>query len=313
MFLERYKLKPLHFLELVLLSAIWGASFMFMKVTAAELDTFALASFRMFIAALVLLPLFLHFWFNRHQTPFSSKADLSNSSVIKHTIIVSLTNATIPMYLFAFAAANINAGFASILNATTPLWGAAIAALLFANKLSKLSLLGLLLGFVGVIVLSSEKLVTRVDSELLSVLAIVAATCLYGFSANYSKHFLPGVKPLFIASTSLFIGATLTAPIMIWSLPQLAELSNNALFSLIALGSMSTGLAYVFFYRIIDHSGPTKAMMVTYLIPVFGVALGWFLLDEEITNTVFYGAALILMGVAIATGVISKKPKNTSK
>ena len=171
-------------------------------------------------------------------------------------LIVSLTNATIPMYLFAFAAANINAGFASILNATTPLWGAAMATLLFANKLPKVSVFGLLIGFVGVIVLSSDKLQNRVDSELLSVLAIVCATCLYGFSANYSKHHLQGVKPLFIASTSLFIGAVLTAPLMIWSLPAIFKISNHALWSLIALGSLSTGIAYIFFYRIIDQPRP---------------------------------------------------------
>lgn len=296
-------MKPLHFLELLILSAIWGASFMFMKVAAVELDTFALASFRMFIAALVLLPLFLHFWLSRNTKPFSSDPKLSNTSVFKRTVIVSLTNATVPMYLFAFAAANINAGFASILNATTPLWGAAIATLVFANRLSKLSLCGLLLGFIGVIVLSLNKLQNPVDSELLSILAIVCATSLYGFSANYSKNYLPGVKPLFIASTSLFIGAILSTPIMIWSLPQLDELSSNALSSLIALGSISTGVAYIFFYRIIDHSGPTKAMMVTYLIPIFGVALGWLFLDEKLTINILYGAVLILLGVALATGV----------
>ncbi|NVK24743.1 MAG: DMT family transporter [Gammaproteobacteria bacterium] len=300
-------MKPQHFLELLLLSAIWGASFLFMRITASELNTFALASFRMAIAALTLSPLFFHFWLKRARQPLSINNSMSNKQVIKHIFVVSLTNATIPMYLFAYAAANINAGFASILNATTPLWGALIAGLLFANKLSKASLLGLCIGFIGVVLLSSNKLKGDLDAELMSVYAIVAATGLYGFSANYAKHNLQGVKPLFIASASLFLGAMVTLPLTLLSLPHLYFLSTDAALSLLALGALSTGIAYIFYYRIIEHSGPTKAMMVTYLIPIFGVFLGWLFLQESITPEIIYGGCLILLGVAITTGAFTKR------
>lgn len=300
-------MRPIHFIELLLLSAIWGGSFMFMRISAPEFGTLALATFRMSIAGITLLPIFLFYWQRRLALPYSSNSSVSNKQVTKHIWFVALFNSVLPMFLFAYAAANLDAGFASILNATTPLWGALIGALMYANKLSKIGVTGLLVGFIGVIILSFDKVSGNIDQGFLSVIAIVTATALYGFSANYSKKYLAGVKPLFIAAASLFWGAIMMLPILIYSLPDLSAITTQAWVSLLALGMLSTGLAYILYYRIIAHSGPTKAMMVTYLIPVFGVLFGYLFLSEQLTINIFYGGALILFGVAITTGVFFKR------
>lgn len=298
-------MKPSQFIELLVLSAIWGGSFLFMRVAVPETGSLALAALRMTIAGLILFPFFWHYARKRSATPFSPHTD--NKTVTKHVSLVAIINSAIPMVLFAFAASSLDAGFASILNATTPLWGALIGALFFTTQLSRSAIAGLALGFIGVVVLSWDKLNLDASGQLMAVLAIVLATAFYGIGTNYSKRFLVGVKPMFIASASLFWGAVFMLPLLIYTLPDFINISLKAWLATIALGSVATGFAYVFFYRIVEHSGPTKAMMVTYLIPVFGVMFGNIFLDEQITANMFYGAALILLGVALTTGVLRKK------
>lgn len=298
-------MKPSQFIELLILSAIWGGSFLFMRIAAPETGSLALAALRMTIAGLVLFPFFWLFLRKRNTTPFSEHA--SNTKVTKHVWLVAIINSAIPMILFAYAASSLDAGFASILNATTPLWGALIGALFFTAKLSRGAIAGLALGFIGVVVLSWDKLSINAGNQLTAVLAIVLATCFYGIGTNYSKKHLVGVKPMFIASASLFWGSVFMLPLLIFTIDDFINISAKAWFATIALGSVATGFAYVFFYRIVEHSGPTKAMMVTYLIPVFGVMFGNLFLDEKITANMFYGAALILLGVALTTGMLGKR------
>lgn len=299
-------MKLSQFIELLILSAIWGGSFLFMRIAAPETGTLALAALRMTIAGLILFPFFWHFARKRANTPFSPHTD--NKTVTKHICLVAIINSAIPMVLFAFAISSLDAGFASILNATTPLWGALIGALFFTTQLNKSAIAGLALGFLGVIVLSWDKLNMSAGNQLMAVLAIVLATCFYGIGTNYSKRYLTGVKPMFIASASLFWGSVFMLPLLIYTIPDFIDMSVKAWMATVALGSVATGFAYVFFYRIVEHSGPTKAMMVTYLIPVFGVMFGNLFLNEHITANMFYGAALILIGVALTTGVLRKKP-----
>ena len=278
-----------------------------MRIAAPETGTIALAALRMCIAGLILLPFFWRYWSKRHSNNFSPT--ITNATVTKHMCLVAIVNSAIPMLLFAYAASNLNAGFASILNATTPLWGALIGAIFFAAILNKHAMFGLLVGFIGVIVLSWSRLSADSMTQLQSVLAIVAATCCYGIGTNYSKRYLAGVKPMLIASASMFWGSIFMLPLLVYSIPDLLNISSKAWMATIALGSIATGFAYVFFYRIVDQAGPTKAMMVTYLIPIFGVLFGNLFLAEPITSNMFYGGALILFGVALTSGVLNVRNK----
>ena len=174
---------------------------MFMRIAAPEAGTLALAALRMTISGFVLLPFFILYWRRRQQQPLSPS--LSTAQTMKHMSIVAVINSAIPMLLFAYAASSLDAGFASILNATTPLWGALVGALFFAAFLTKSAIAGLFMGFLGVVVLSWDKLnftAAGNSEQTLGVLAIVTATSFYGIGTNYSKRYLAGVKPMFIAS-----------------------------------------------------------------------------------------------------------------
>lgn len=289
-----------HFFELLVLSAVWGASFLFMRIAAPEFGALNLAALRIIIAAITLCPLL-------YLTAKAYRKTRAISPVIKPIVLVSIGNSVLPFMLFGYAALNIDAGLSSIINGVTPLWGALFSILILSMSLTRSAWIGLVVGFVGVIVLSSHKLNNGMNSEVLAILAVICATSLYGVSANYSKRFLVGVPPLMVASGTMATGAIIMLPIVLISPIDWLAVSLNAWLAIIALGVISTGFAYVLFYRLIENTGPTKAMMVTYLIPIFGVLFGNLFLDEQLVLNMLFGGLLILLGVMLTTGLI--KPK----
>lgn len=299
-------MKPTHFVELLILSAIWGASFLFMRVAAPEFGATALASYRMVLASFTLLPI-LFYYIHKNNWLSPANNHRAKPRLLGHIFLLGIINSAIPMYLFAYAATNLDAGFSSIINATTPLWGAIIGALLFHVRLSKLAVLGLFLGFLGVFVLSLDKLSWNVTDQIKGILSVLTGTCLYGLSANYSKRVLIGIKPLFIAAGSLFGSAVLMLPVLIYTSPNIFSITPTAWLMVIGLSVVSTGLAYVLYYRIIEHSGPTNAMTVTFLIPIFGVMFGHFFLNEQFDANILWGVVLILFGVLLTTGLLQAK------
>lgn len=294
-------MSPKHYLELLLLAAIWGASFLFMRISAPEFGALNVAGIRVLVAAVTLLPLL--FWVGRKYL----KNQSLKPALLGHITLVSLGNSVLPFVLFGYAAMNIDAGLASIINATTPLWGAIFSILILSLALSKLAWLGIVIGFVGVAILSSHKLQGGLSSDVFAILAVIGATSLYGVSANYSKRFLVGVPPLLIASSTMAIGALFCIPMIMLAGDPLSGISSDAWIALITLGALSTGIAYVLFYRLIEHVGPTKAMMVTYLIPLFGVMFGHMFLQEQLYINMLAGGVLILIGVMLTTGLIKRR------
>ena len=290
-----------NFAELLLLSAIWGASFLFMRISAPEMGALPVAFLRIIIAALTLAPL-LYLVARKYLPGVADKKRL-----LLHLTAVGIGNSIIPFIFFSYAAINIDAGLSSIINATTPLWGALFGFVILNTRLNRLGWLGLFTGFIGVFVLSSHKLSGDMDSALLSILAVVAATCMYGLSANYSKRFLVGVPPMMVAAGTMATSAVLVSPaLFVMDLP-FATISNTAWLAQIALGAVCTGIAYVIFYRLIEHTGPTKAMTVTYLIPIFGVLFGYVFLQEALHLNMLFGGVLILFGVMLTTGLFNKQ------
>ena len=293
-------MSPKYFLELLLLSALWGASFIFMRISAPEFGATNMAALRIVIAAVTLSPL-LYLAGKPYLTGHKDKL-----KVMGQITLVGIGNSVIPFLLFAYAAINIDAGLSSIINATTPLWGALFGILILSNKLTKTGYFGLLLGFVGVTVLSEHKLSPNINAETLSILAAITATSLYGISTNFSKRYLQGVPPLLIASGTMAGGALVMAPILIFSGSSLSGVSQDAWLAIILLGVVSTGIAYILFYRLIDNIGPIKAMMVTYLIPIFGVLFGHIFLAEQVYLNMLFGGLLILIGVLLNSNLIKK-------
>lgn len=280
----------MNLLELFALAAIWGASFLFMRVATPDFGPIALIALRVGIAALVLAPV-LQSADARGQ--FRSKA--------WPLFVVGVTNSAIPFCLFAYSTLYVDAGFDSILNATTPLWSALIAAIGFHVAMKRDQVIGLTLGLAGVVVLAWDKITAGTSDVPLAVGAVLLATALYGFAINYSKRHLAGVRPFVVAFGSQFFASIVLLPLALFFWPTHAiDLSTWTCVA--ALGVFCTGLAYILFFRLIEHAGTTYAASVTFLIPIFGLIWGAVFLGEKITPMVVVGCAIIFFGTALASG-----------
>ena len=285
--------------ELFTLAALWGASFLFMRIGASEFGAVPLSGLRVAGASLVLMPLLV--W--RHEL----------HALRSHwwpIFIVGLTNSALPFLCFSYAALTINAGLSSIFNAASPLFGALIAWLWLKDTLSAPRVLGLVTGFVGVFGLAYSKASLQAGAEtfntVLAVGACILATVAYGFSANFTKRYLAGVPPMAVAAGSQLSAAMALALPTLWLWPTTPP-ALNAWMSLSVLAVVCTGLAYILYFRLIAHVGPANAITVTFLIPAFAVAWGAFFLGEPVTVQMVLGCTVILAGTALATGVLAPR------
>lgn len=279
-------------LILILLAAIWGASFIFMRMAVDDFGIIALIQIRIGIGAACLLP----FLWLRYSAQL-------RATKLFHAALIGLTNSALPFSLLAFATSQVSAGYTSLLNASVPVWSAIIAALWLKDWLSRWQIGGIVLSLagMGILVLDQGKL--SLSGPTLAIIACTAATISYGFSANYTKRFLSDVPPLFIAAMSLSSAALLMLPLSITYWP--SEPVNSESWAVaIALGTLCTGLAYMLFYHLIKHVGPTRTVSVTFLIPVFGVFWGFVFLNEVLTAYMVTGSLIIFSGTALVTGLV---------
>lgn len=278
--------------DLTLLAALWGASFLFTRIAAPAFGPFALAELRVAIAALVLLPLLA--W----------RADLRE--LISHRVqflLLGAVNTAIPFSLFTYAALSITAGLASILNATAPMFTALVAWLWMRERLTPAQWLGMGVGMAGVAWLSMGKGQINASGHGWAIAAALLATLSYGVSASVAKRFFSGVRPLAVAAGSQTAAALLLLPFAIAFRPSGAIRAVDWK-AAVALGVLCTGLAYILYFRLIARVGPAQAMTVTFLIPAFAMLWGALILGEAVTLTMLAGCAVILVGTALATGLL---------
>jgi len=286
--------------ELVLLAALWGASFLFMRLGAHEFGPIPLAAVRVGLATVMLIPL------------LASRGQLSE--LRKHwkgLLIVGALNSAIPFALFSFAALSITAGLSSIVNATTPLWTAVVAFVWLRQGLTPLRVLGLVIGFAGVAFLAWDKASFKPGADhsgLWAVLACAMATFCYGVAANATKRYLTGASPLAVATGSQFAAALLLALPAAWLWPA-AMPGTVAWSSAFGLAALCTALAYILYFRLMSRVGPTNAVSVTFLIPLFAILWGALFLQEAITAQMVAGGAIVLVGIALALGLVGPKPR----
>lgn len=280
-------------MDFFLLAAIWGSSFLFMRMGAVELGAFATAGMRVTIAAVVLLALVL--------IRGMGAVMLQNW---KLTMLVGIVNSAIPFACFGFAVLSISTGLSAILNATVPLFGALIAWIWLGNQLKGLRVMGLVLGFSGVVLLAWDKASFQPNAEGYStgwaVLACLLATFCYGVAASFTKRYLQGV-PSLVAATGSQIGASLgLLPLTFAFWPQ-HSVSSQAWFAVVALGVLCTGVAYVLYFRMIERAGPTRALSVTFAIPVFALLYGVVFLGETITGWMLLCGLIIVAGIMLSS------------
>ena len=295
-------MKASDLIEMLTLAALWGASLLFMRLGAGEFGPVALSALRVGLATLVLLPVLL--WQGHVATLRAHWRPIA---------VVGVVNSALPFVLFSIAALAINAGLSSIFNATAPLWGALIAWAWLGDKLTRVRVAGLAIGFLGVLGLAWDKASFKPGehgvSAVAAIAACLAATLCYGFAANYTKRKLGGVAPLAVATGSQLAATVALALPALWLWPAAAP-SGTAWASVIGLALLCTAVAYLLYFRLIANLGAARAITVTFLIPVFGLIWGAVFLGERLTPAMVVGCAVILLGTALTTGVKWNHPRS---
>jgi drug/metabolite transporter (DMT)-like permease len=271
--------------ELIALGAIWGGSFLFMRVAAADFGPLALVEVRVVLGALILLP-FL----------WRIRAQWTRGLWLRFAIVGAL-NSAIPFLLFAWGAERAPAGIGAIANSLTVLFTVLVAFLLYRERIGRTRGLAMLIGFVGVVVLMSGK--TEGDHIAAAALAGTVASLCYGFAANFTRRWFGGVPPLAAVAGTLGCSALMLAPLAAFAWPQ-TPIPRVSWMSAIALGVLCTGIAYAFYFHLIQRVGAARASTCTYLVPLFGVAWGWLLLGEAPTPTML-AAGVLILGSVIAS------------
>ena len=285
-------------LSLVLLGVLWGASFLFIRVAVPALGPFPLVEARVTLAALALLlygvalgrlPKLRAHW--------------------RRFLVLGLVNSAIPFSLIAFAEIELTASLAAILNSTTVLFTAVVAVLWTGEALTSGKLFGVVLGVVGVAVLVGWDPVPLTATVLLSVGAMLLASLSYALGATYAKRAFADLPP-----TTMAVGqqAGATAILLVPAAVSLPERSVSVVVGLAVLGLalLSTAVAYLLYFRLIENVGPTSTVTVTFLVPVFGLLFGVVLLDEPFGVGTLLGLATVLLSVAFVTGF---RPGGTAK
>lgn len=292
-------MSPKDLRDLFMLAAIWGSSFLFMLKAAPAFGPFPMTLVRVGVSGLTLL---IYVSLNGHLN-----ALLKNWRTI---FIVGVLNAAVPFSLYAYAALRLESGLLAVLNAMAPLFAALIARCWLGEQLTKARLLGLLIGFLGILLLVYDKLSFEQGAPGWAVLASLTATIFYGFAANFSARYLKGVEPQAVAAGSLLGAAVLLLIPALYTWPAQAIDAASWGYAL-ALSLFCTAVAYVIFYRLMANVGPAKTITVTFLVPPFGVFWGVLLLGETLNLHVFIGTCTVLLGTLLATGFIGgKKPAN---
>ncbi len=278
---------PRDTLLLVGLAAIWGASFIFLRIAAPSFGAFALAEARVLLAGAALLVYAI-----------ALGRGLPRLTDWRAHLIIGAFNSGIPFALFSFAALHIGASYMAVLNATSPLFGALLGAALGRERIGVGKALGILLGIAGVAMLVGLGPIPVTVWTLAAAAASLAASACYGFAGHYAKAHGAVITPLALALGSQLGAAAVLAPPTLLALPSGLP-PSNAVASVVVLAIVCTAAAYLAYFRLIVRIGPVRALTVTFLIPVFGLLWGAVFLGETITAGMIAGCAIVLIATRL--------------
>ncbi|NVN80189.1 DMT family transporter [Vibrio sp. Scap24] len=273
-----------------MLAAIWGGSFLFMRIAANPLGPAVLIEARVLCAAITLL-----------LVSFYLKRKLSFNVHAKHFFILGLFNTALPFLFFAYAAQTLNASTLAILNSTAPIWAAIIGAIWTKTALESKVLLGLGIGVTGVCVLVGWDAMNIGQEAIIPIFAAVMAAFSYGIASNYTKT-APKVEAFNNAHGSMWAAVLIVLP-FVFFIPMREAPDLTITTSVILLGAVCTGLAYLLYFNLINELGAPSALSVTFLIPVFGILWGNLFLDEAIGINTVVGSILVITGTMLVTGL----------
>ena len=278
---------------LVILSLIWGTSFLFIKVLVNDFGPWGVVFWRSFFGALTLL---LILFLRKEKQKWDDLPWLS-------IILVGILNNVLPWGLIALSETKISSSMASVVNATTPIWTILIGFLIFSNKLRKMQWLGIFIGFIGILILLNLNIKQLLSENLLGVGTMIGATICYGFGTQLSKRYLKDLSITFISASTLFVAAVTSFFMMLVVNPEAiaAIVSVKVILYLIGLGVFGSGFAYLFFYYMVKEGSPEFAALVTYLVPVSAMLWGKLLLGEVISINMLIGLVFIFSGVYLSS------------
>jgi drug/metabolite transporter (DMT)-like permease len=281
--------------RLLILAAIWGGSFIFMRILAPTFGPVLTADLRVLIAGIALVVYF-------HLIKF----DPEWSKYWKKYLFIGGINSALPFFLFSFAALHIPASLSVILNSTSPLFGAIFSAIWLKDSLTIRKIIGLLIGITGVALVTRMGLVDAGPLVGLAIVGCIIAAACYGFIAIYIKKNSGGAKSLGVAGGSQLMAALLLIPAIPFA-PAQGAITASMIVGIIAFALLCSAIAYILYFRLIENIGPTKALTVTFLMPAFGMIWGKIFLNEIITLTMIFGSTLIILGTFLVLSISAKK------
>ena len=267
--------------RLALLGAIWGASFLFVRIVSPAIGPLLTADLRMLVAGIALVLWFRLVGFDPQWRRW-----------LREYAIVGLLTSGLPFLLYAYGALSLSAGQMSVINATSPMWGALMAAALLGERLTRRRIAGLALGVAGVALIARP---TGEPLHLLPVAACLGAAWCYGFTAAYLRRWARAAPAKGMAvGTQLSAGLIMLPLVALW--PPAAAPTPFIAACVLALGLVCGAVAYLLYFRLIENVGPAGALTVTYLVPLFGMLWGALFLGEALTLSMLAGAALVILG-----------------
>jgi len=270
---------------LILISSLWGSSFIFMKVLSPVFGPILVSSLRLLGASL-----FLYIYMRLTKMKISFKRN------ILFFMTIGIINSAIPFVMYSFAALNIDASLSGTLNSSSPMFGAIFGYLLLGSKLKPKQIIGLIVGFIGVLVVSSASLESGSVDIVLSVIACILAAACYGLAGTFVKR-----RTTVVDSSSLTLGSLFFAGIFLLPFSFFYDITStielNHIFYMIFFAIMCTAIPFIIYYQLIKEVGAVKALMVTYLMPLFTVLWSYIFLAEKAGINVYFGLIIILIGV----------------
>src|SRR6476661_9738986 len=280
------------------LGFMWGSSYLFIKLAVDDFGTFTLVALRLLVGALLLWAVVrvAHQPLPRDRRTYG------------HLLVMAIINITIPFLLITWAEQSVESSLAAILTSPVPLFAIVLSSLFLADEPMRVNgVVGLVVGFVGVVIITSRGL-TGAGSSVIGELALLGATISYACGAVYSRRNVRGLAPMIPAVFQVTFAAIITGTIAIaFEQPWTATPDTEAIFAILWLGILGSGLAYLAVFRLFAHWGATRTTMVAYLIPVVGITLGYLVLQEPVDARIVFGTALVIAGIGLVNSRFGRR------
>lgn len=295
-------MRAVDYIRLLSLAAIWGASFLFMRISSPAIGAINTAFFRVFFGLVGLAVIIVII---RKSLAFRGK--------LGKILVLGIINSGIPFLMYSIAATLLPAGYSAILNATTPLTGAMIGFFIFSESLTIKKWLGVTLGIIGITVITTVGDSNIVGNIYIGVAACMIATIGYGFAGFLTRKWITqqgGLDSTLVAFGSQIGATAFLSPFLLWNIssgPSIDWFQGDVWISLLAVGFLCTSLAYILYFRLIADIGPLRSLTVTFLVPPFAVLWGFLVLDETISSGFLLGSFIVLLSVWLIVSPDSQK------